>query len=131
MGRRVTSSEIIAQFHAACEGHDLQGRMPTQKQLIEWTGSTNLVSRIAERYGFTDFARMIGLEPNKRGFAGVYDSGAARKPPAKIIRTPSTYTIPPRKRTRPTCKGCEWVRDGQGYCVLPKCMKGANDDDNK
>lgn len=116
MGRQtVTRSEIIARFWAACEGHDLQGRMPTIKQLREWTGSSTLDWLIGHQYTLTVFAGMVGLKPNQRGFCPL---------PCHIVPTPSTYTLPQKRTNRPTCNGCEWARDGLPYCVLPRCLKG-------
>lgn len=31
------------------------------------------------------------------------------------------YDEPSRKNS---CRGCEWVRDGSHFCLLPRCMKG-------
>ena len=113
--RRITEDEIIAQFKSACEGHDLRGYMPTYSQISEWTGSVTLANRIRHRFGADVFARKMGLNGNKM---------AVQEP--QIAKPRRVWVWNPKG-----CKGCEWVRDGQEYCVLPKCMKGTNDNDNK
>jgi hypothetical protein len=113
--RRITEDEIIAQFHAACEGHDLQGRMPTYSQISVWTGSVTLANRIRHRFGTEVFARKMGLNRNNM---------EAKEP----------QTSKPRrvwKWNPKVCNGCQWIRDGQEYCVLPKCMRGVNVDDKE